>query len=119
MLPKRSQLESDKPEREGGLPKIPERKAGQRKENYHDETLADSLKCVKQQIRCDWGGKDPVEQIQRMGLEVGIKFGPQSAAVVRAICEKQMEGSRKRTAGRLDYYISKDSPAANIIEELP
>ena len=100
-----------------------ERKIGQRKENFDDEKLTDSLKKVKQLIRCDWGGKDAKEQLAKQMLELGIKCGPESITAFLAIMDRQMEGSRKRTAPRLNDAIRRlsesNEPHGNIVEELP
>lgn len=100
-----------------------ERKIGQRKENFNDEKLSDSLKKVKQLIRCDWGGKDAKEQLAKQMFELGVKCGPQSITAFMTIMDRQMEGSRKRTAPRLDDAIQRLSessePHGNIVEELP
>jgi hypothetical protein len=108
------------------LPKIEDpitRKIGQRKENFNDETISESLKKVKQLVRCDWGGKDPQKQIARQMLEDGVKCGPESVEAILKLVTKQVEGSRKRISPRIDDAVQRLStssePYGDIREELP
>lgn len=98
-----------------------ERKVGQRKESYDDEDTVTVLKKSKSLIRTDWGGaSDPLQVIIKEMAEEGIKCGLMSAAAIKKIAEKQVNGCRKRTAPRLDEAIKRlENNTRPSIEELP
>jgi hypothetical protein len=93
------------------------RQVGQKKDNYDDETTAEVLKKCKSLFRTDWGGKDPIKQVQRIFSLGGIKCGEKSAAIVVEICKSQIESTKKRAFPRIDEVI--DRVSHDAVESLP
>jgi hypothetical protein len=94
------------------------RKVGERKQDLSNESSAKVLKTAKTLIRTDFGGKDPDEQIQKFAAQEGVVWGPKSCAIAKKLCEKQVDGCRKRTTPRIDEIIKRlGSP--NVVETAP
>lgn len=96
-----------------------QRKVGQRKESFDDETLAKSLTEIKKFVRLDFGGQpDHIGQIKKKMAQKGIDCGDKSAEAILELIREVLEGVKKRQAPRLDYWIGKSSPNS-FAESLP
>jgi hypothetical protein len=73
--------------------------------DFCNEHSDESLGKVKQFARTDWGGKNAIDQIKKKFKAEGIDCGDHSAAIVKKICEQQVEGVRKRQFPRIDEVI--------------
>ena len=94
------------------------RKIGQKKESLADETPAKRLKTVKQFVRTDFGGKNPVQTVKNKMHERGVECGDKSAEAIVSLLQEAMAGVRKRTFDRIDSVIA-FLEGKSPIEKLP
>ena len=86
---------------------MPNRRPGQRKPNYDDETTEKVLKTSKTLCRADHGGQDACEAIRKKAREEGLEIGPKTADFIKKQIEEQIESCRKRMFPRIDEAIKR------------
>lgn len=82
-------------------------KPGQKKESLSEETTVRMLKRVKQFVRCDFGGQDPLTTIRGKMKAEGINCNEKSQRAIHKIVTEQVEGCRRRSFPRINEAIKR------------
>lgn len=84
-----------------------DRRPGQRKESFDDESNVDLIHNIRKMIRTDFGGKDHVEWVRQTLERHNVHPSDRAANAILDVLRKQVEACRKRVGPRLDELIKR------------